>query len=149
MSPSTPSGRWPTRPELCCEAGLEDAELAAVNEGDLDALVLDDSMLVAYARSVAIGGLRHIDQDRSKNDSTHADGFGRNARQFLCNQWPKRSTFSMSNSEAEFVGWGLLQRVAVGKRRGEAGLRRQPELIGGGDRCAQTNPKRWPATRRF
>jgi hypothetical protein len=119
-----------------------------VNEGDLHALALDDAMLVAYARGVALGGLRHVEHDRSRNDSTPARWFRSPCSPVSLSPMPKRSTHSTSNSEAEFVGWGLLRRVVAGKGRGEAALRRQPEPIGGGD-LPQTNPKRWPATRRF
>ncbi|OLZ40780.1 carboxymuconolactone decarboxylase [Natrinema saccharevitans] len=55
---------WHQHVRLGREAGVTDAEITAISEGDLAALADRDAALVAYARSVALGDPRDGDHDR-------------------------------------------------------------------------------------
>lgn len=55
---------WHQHVRLGREAGVEDAAITAISEGDLASLGNRDAALVAYARAVALGDPRDGDHDR-------------------------------------------------------------------------------------
>jgi alkylhydroperoxidase family enzyme len=98
---------WHQHVRLGREAGLSDAEINAISDGDLDALDDRDVVLAAYARSVALGDIRDAEHDALVDlfDVETAVGVALLAGHYVATG-RALDAFGVEPEE-EFVGWTL------------------------------------------
>ncbi|WP_226479511.1 carboxymuconolactone decarboxylase family protein [Natrinema amylolyticum] len=96
---------WHQHVRLGREAGVTDAEITAITDGDCEVLSDRDAALVAYARGVALGDPRDGDHDRLREhyDVETVVGVAMLAGHYVATA-RLLDAFDVA-TETEFVGW--------------------------------------------